>query len=89
MFLLVGVIRKSAPGTFGTDAAGKIAAATTRRPECASGDRPLLDLAADLSAWEPAPGISAACIFAATRVWRLCRRPFGLRSCQRRPDPDT
>jgi dTDP-4-dehydrorhamnose reductase len=47
-------------------AIGVAATATTRRPQLAGADRPLLDLAADLSAFEPAPQTSAACIFAAT-----------------------
>jgi len=73
MFLLVGGDSEIGAGTFRhLTAAGKIAAATTRRPERASGDRPLLDLAADLSAWEPAPGISAACIFAANARLAAC-----------------
>jgi dTDP-4-dehydrorhamnose reductase len=67
MFLLVGGDSEIGAATYlHLKAAGKIAAATTRRPQLAGPDRPLLDLAADLSSWAPAPDISAACIFAAT-----------------------
>jgi dTDP-4-dehydrorhamnose reductase len=67
MFLLVGGDSEIGAATYlHLKAAGKLAAATTRRPQLASPDRPLLDLAADLSSWTPAPDTSAACIFAAT-----------------------
>jgi dTDP-4-dehydrorhamnose reductase len=67
MFLLVGGDSEIGAATYRhLKSAGEAAAATTRRRELAGGDRPLLDLAADLSSWEPAPQISAACIFAAT-----------------------
>jgi dTDP-4-dehydrorhamnose reductase len=67
MFLLVGGDSEIGAATDRhLKAAGEAAAATTRRPERAGTNRPLLDLAADLSSWEPAPQISAACIFAAT-----------------------
>jgi len=38
--------------------------ATTRHPERASGNRPLLDLAKPLSDWEPPKGTRAACLLA-------------------------
>jgi dTDP-4-dehydrorhamnose reductase len=67
MFLLVGGDSEIGTATYlHLKAAGRIAAATTRRPQLAGPDRPLLDLAADLSSWAPAPDTSAACIFAAT-----------------------
>jgi dTDP-4-dehydrorhamnose reductase len=67
MFLLVGGDSEIGAATYlHLKAAGKIAAATTRRPQLAGPERPLLDLAADLSSWAPAPDTSAACIFAAT-----------------------
>jgi dTDP-4-dehydrorhamnose reductase len=67
MFLLVGGDSEIGAATCRhLKAAGMIAAATTRRPQVAGPDRPLLDLAADLSSWAPAPETSAACIFAAT-----------------------
>jgi dTDP-4-dehydrorhamnose reductase len=67
MFLLVGGDSEIGAATYlHLKAAGRIAAATTRRRQLAGPDRPLLDLAADLSSWAPAPDTSAACIFAAT-----------------------
>jgi len=67
MFLLVGGDSEIGAATYlHLKAAGRIAAATTRRRQLAGPDRPLLDLAADLSSWAPAPETSAACIFAAT-----------------------
>jgi dTDP-4-dehydrorhamnose reductase len=67
MFLLVGGDSEIGAATYlHLKAAGRIAAATTRRRQIAGPDRPLLDLAADLSSWAPAPDTSAACIFAAT-----------------------
>jgi dTDP-4-dehydrorhamnose reductase len=67
MFLLVGGDSEIGAATYRhLKASGRVAAATTRRPALAAGDRPLLDLAADLSSWEPPPQTSAACIFAAT-----------------------
>jgi dTDP-4-dehydrorhamnose reductase len=38
---------------------------TSRRPGNVGGSRIALDLAGDLSGWEPPPGVTAACIFAA------------------------
>jgi dTDP-4-dehydrorhamnose reductase len=67
MFLLVGGDSEIGAATYlHMKASGKAASATTRRPQRAGRDRPLLDLAADLGVWEPAPETSAACIFAAT-----------------------
>jgi dTDP-4-dehydrorhamnose reductase len=73
MFLLVGGDSEIGAATFQhLKASGVAAAATTRRPERAGGDRPLLDLAADLEAWEPPPQTSAACIFAAAARLAEC-----------------
>jgi len=67
MFLLVGGDSEIGGATYlHLRTSGKAATATTRRPERAARDRPLLDLAADFSSFEPAPDVSAACIFAAT-----------------------
>jgi dTDP-4-dehydrorhamnose reductase len=67
MFLLVGGDSEIGAATFrDMKAAGKAVSATTRRPERSGADRPLLDLGADLAAWEPPPETAAACIFAAT-----------------------
>src|SRR5215470_5387408 len=38
---------------------------TTRRPQRVSADRVMLDLAGDVSRWEPPAGVTAACICAA------------------------
>jgi dTDP-4-dehydrorhamnose reductase len=73
MFLLVGGDSEIGAWTRRhLTTSGKAAAATTRRPERASDDRPLLDLAADLSAWQPPAGISAACILAANARLAAC-----------------
>ena len=73
MFLLVGGDSEIGAWTYRhLTTSGKAAAATTRRPERASDDRPLLDLAADLSAWQPPAGTSAACIFAANARLAAC-----------------
>jgi dTDP-4-dehydrorhamnose reductase len=47
-------------------------AATTRRVDRASADRPWLDLAAPLDAWEPPAGTRSACIFAAIARLAAC-----------------
>jgi len=60
---------------------GRAVAATTRRPECVSSERPLLDLAGSLDSWEPPSSTVAACIFAAVaRLLDCARDP--IRSCQ-------
>ncbi len=66
MYLLVGgdsEIGAAAQRAFA--ARGQRSAATTRRPDRAAADRPLLDLAQPLDAWQPPDGTKAACIFAA------------------------
>src|SRR5580704_13877111 len=66
MFLLVGGDSEIGAATCRhLKAMGEAAAATTRRRDRVGGERPFLDLAADLSSWEPAPQTSAACILAA------------------------
>src|ERR1700730_8768153 len=89
MFLLVGGDSEiGAAHSLSLKAAGRIAAATTRRPQLAGPDRPLLDLAADLSSWAPAPDISAACIFAATARLAGCAARQG-RFSPHNGSPDT
>jgi dTDP-4-dehydrorhamnose reductase len=57
---------------------GCAVSATTRRSERVSNDRPFLDLAADLSDWEPPPGTRSACIFLAiARLADCARDPAG------------
>jgi dTDP-4-dehydrorhamnose reductase len=51
---------------------GQPVAATTRRADRASADRPRLDLAAPLDAWEPPAGTRSACIFAAIARLAAC-----------------
>jgi len=46
-------------------ALGRTVLATTRRPDARTGDRVPLDLADDLTRWEPPAGVEAACICAA------------------------
>lgn len=73
MFLLVGGDSEIGAAThLHLRTLGKNAVATTRRLEFASSNRPLLDLAADLSSWEPPPGTSAACIFTAIARLAAC-----------------
>jgi dTDP-4-dehydrorhamnose reductase len=73
MFLLVGGDSEIGGSTWlSLKAARKAAIATTRRPQLAAGERPLFDLAADLSAFEPAPDVTAACVFAAAARLAAC-----------------
>jgi dTDP-4-dehydrorhamnose reductase len=51
---------------------GIASAATTRRKERVAADRPFLDLASPLDAWEPPAGTTAACIFAAIARIAAC-----------------
>ena len=65
MFLVVG-----GDSEIGGAASAKLRArhhvvTTTRRPGGSGGERIVLDLAGDLSAWEPPAGVTAACICAA------------------------
>ena len=53
-------------------ARGLAVAATTRRREVVTPDRPLLDLAAPLDDWEPPPGTKAACLCAAVARLAAC-----------------
>ena len=53
-------------------ARGVTAAATTRRKTQVTADRPFLDLSAPLEDWQPPPGTSAACIFAAVARVEAC-----------------
>jgi dTDP-4-dehydrorhamnose reductase len=73
MFLLVGGDSEigAATNAFLTEQ-GHPVAATTRQANRASPDRPLLDLAAPLEAWEPPAGTRSACIFAAMARLAAC-----------------
>jgi dTDP-4-dehydrorhamnose reductase len=72
MFLLVGGDSEIGAATYlHLRTLGKLTAATTRRLG-ASTDRPLLDLATDLSSWEPPRDTSAACIFTAIARLAAC-----------------
>jgi dTDP-4-dehydrorhamnose reductase len=73
MFLLVGGDSEigAASAQFLT-ARGHRVAATTRRIDRASADRPLLDLSTPLDDWEPAVGTRAACMFAAIARLAAC-----------------
>jgi dTDP-4-dehydrorhamnose reductase len=53
-------------------AAGRPVAATTRRPERVTADRPLLDLARPLDDWQPPAGTRSACVFAAIARLAAC-----------------
>ena len=53
-------------------ARGLAVAATTRRRESVTPDRPLLDLAAPLDDWEPPPGTKAVCLCAAVARLAAC-----------------
>ena len=73
MFLLVGGDSEIGAWTFRhLLTAGKSVAATTRRTGRAAPTRPFLNLAADLSAWEPPSGVTAACILAAHARLAAC-----------------
>jgi dTDP-4-dehydrorhamnose reductase len=66
MFLLVGGDSEIGAATHRhLKSQGQACAATTRRREASSPERPLLDLAAPLDDWQPPAGTRAACIFAA------------------------
>lgn len=66
MFLLVGGDSEIGAATHRfLKESGRTSCATTRRPGRMAPDRPLLELASSLDAWEPPPGTRAACIFAA------------------------
>jgi dTDP-4-dehydrorhamnose reductase len=73
MFLLVGGDSEIGAATERLlTAQGHPVAATTRRPERASANRPLLDLASPLDDWEPPAGTRAACVFAAIARLAAC-----------------
>jgi dTDP-4-dehydrorhamnose reductase len=73
MFLLVGGDSEIGAATFRAAKARGIAmASTTRRPDRVAPDRPLLDLAAPLDAFEPPEGTTAACICAAVARLAAC-----------------
>jgi dTDP-4-dehydrorhamnose reductase len=73
MFLLVGGDSEIGAATDRfLKAQGRSVAATTRRSEHVAADRPLLDLAAPLDAWEPPAGTQAVCLFAAIARLAAC-----------------
>lgn len=73
MFLVVGGDSEIGAAAFRTmRAQGRPAIATTRRRDRVAPDRPLLDLAAPLKAWEPPPGTRAACLCAAIARLAAC-----------------
>jgi dTDP-4-dehydrorhamnose reductase len=73
MWLLVGGDSEIGAAACRTlTAAGRQVAATTRRPERAAGDRPLLDLSQPLGDWQPPAGTRSACVFAAVARLAAC-----------------
>jgi dTDP-4-dehydrorhamnose reductase len=72
MFLLVG--GDSEIGRIAAAQLGARARATTRRPRGAGDPRIALDLAGDLSAWEPPDGVTSACILAAVARLADCEK---------------
>jgi dTDP-4-dehydrorhamnose reductase len=73
MFLVVGGDSEIGAATFrAMKAQGHAVAATTRRRERVTTDRPFLDLAAPLRDWEPPPGTQAACLCAAVARLAAC-----------------
>ena len=54
------------------EARGVATAATTRRKECVTANRPYLDFTLPLDRWEPPTGTTAACIFAAVARIAAC-----------------
>jgi dTDP-4-dehydrorhamnose reductase len=79
MFLFIGGDSEiGAAAARAMKALGQPVVATTRRPQCVGPDRPLLDLAFPLSAWEPPRQTTAACICAAAaRISDCARDPVG------------
>lgn len=90
MFLIVGGNSEIGAATAGfLGARGRDVLATTRRPEEAGPQRPLLDLAAPLGAFSPPPDTTAAAIFVAVARLAACARdPQGARliNCERTLD---
>ena len=73
MWLLVGGDSEIGAATCrALTAAGRPVVATTRRPERATADRPLLDLAQPLGDWQPPAGTRSACVFAAIARLAAC-----------------
>jgi len=73
MFLIVGGDSEIGAATArAMQAQGLAVAATTRRRDRVAPNRPLLDLAAPLEAWEPPPGTKAACLCAAIARLAAC-----------------
>jgi dTDP-4-dehydrorhamnose reductase len=73
MLLLIGGDSEIGAATAGVLKARNIAgAATTRRRDQASADRPFLDLAAPLDDWQPPQGTRAACVFVSVARLAAC-----------------
>ncbi len=73
MFLIVGGDSEIGAATYrAMQSQGLAAAATTRRRELASAERPFLDLAADIDLFEPPPQTKAVCICAAIARIAAC-----------------
>ena len=73
MFLIVGGDSEIGAAAYrAMKAQGKAVAATTRRRDRVAPDRPFLDLAAPLDAWEPPPGTQAVCLCAAIARLAAC-----------------
>lgn len=73
MWLLLGGDSEIGGATYRSLVAqGHAVAATTRRRENASDERPFLDLAAPLDDWEPPGRTSGACVFAAVARLAAC-----------------
>lgn len=73
MWLLIGGDSEIGAATCrALTAAGRPVAATTRRPERVTADRPLLDLARPLGDWQPPAGTRSACVFAAIARLAAC-----------------
>ena len=73
MFLIVGGDSEiGAALAAQLEAQDRPVAATTRRPERAAPNRPLLDLAAPLDSWTPPPSTRAACMCAAVARLAAC-----------------
>jgi dTDP-4-dehydrorhamnose reductase len=73
MFLIVGGDSEIGAATSHTfKALGMPVVSTTRRTECVSPERPLLDLSAPIDSWQPPLGTQAACVCAAVARLAAC-----------------
>ncbi len=73
MFLIVGGDSEIGAAAYrGMQAQGAAVAATTRRSDRVTADRPFLDLSAPLDDWAPPPGTQAVCLCAAIARLAAC-----------------